>query len=103
MFTHAEKQKQHWIVRNDLGHGLMLPCREAYDNSTIEIATMGTGARNFTRRAGEPIRAVTMAMMLKSLERPIYLLDTRRDGVGGQGSWSPLELLQGVTDQLQEI
>jgi hypothetical protein len=32
-----------------------------------------------------------MAEMLASLSRPVYLIDTRRNGVGAQSSWSPRE------------
>lgn len=32
-----------------------------------------------------------MAALLRSLGQPLYLLDTRRNGCGGQGSWAPRE------------
>jgi hypothetical protein len=36
-------------------------------------------------------KRAAVARILASLDRPLYLLDTRRNGCGGQGSWSPRE------------
>jgi len=38
--------------------------------------------------------------MLGSLRRPLYLVDTRRDGTGAQSSWSPREFATQVATML---
>jgi hypothetical protein len=41
-----------------------------------------------------------MATMIGAIDQPIYLLDVRRNGVGGQGSWAPREFATIVPEQL---
>jgi hypothetical protein len=94
-YINATKHGDYWLARNAWGHGLKLPCRETYNGATLEIGTLGTGTHGFTRRTGkkdpDPKMFEILALMLASIARPVYLLDTRRAGEGGQGSWAPLE------------
>jgi hypothetical protein len=66
-------------------------------NSTVEVSigVLGTARRptGFTR-SGKPkditeSKMPLMASMLDSLKRPLYLIDSRRNGTGAQSSWSP--------------
>ena len=87
MFERAERVAEGWIVSNAWGHGMLLPVREPLDGVTISFGVLGTR----TRRKRDKVYQAT-ASMLAALNRPLYLLDVRRSGTGGSGSWSPREL-----------
>src|SRR5437660_1158290 len=98
MFLKATRGVGRWQVRNGLGHKLHLPCQESYANATVEIGVLGT------RRRIEIKGQMTslMANMLAAVQRPLYLLDVRRDGTGGQSSWSPREFASLIPMQLPD-
>jgi hypothetical protein len=73
-----------WVVRNDWGDQMILPIEDTVKSLTLGL--LGTGT---VRKIENKTRA--MATLLGSLDRPLYLLDTRRNGCGGQGSWAPRE------------
>src|SRR4051812_17094697 len=87
MFRSATRGEGHWQGCNDLGDELRVPERDAGTKGPILIGVMGT------RRRSEVSGPVTrlLAMMLAAVAGPIYLLDVRRDGTGGQSSHSPRE------------
>lgn len=90
MFINAIRHGDEWRLSNPWGHELRLPGLPAQSTLMVEIGTLGTKFKaRINRRTGN--RSAVMAKMLKSLNRPIFVVDTRRDGCGGQGSWSPLE------------
>lgn len=95
MFIHAEKDQQQWRLSNSFGHQLLLPCRADFSGRSVPIGVLGTGTRvppvQRTVNGKRETKAELLAGMLVALQRPLYLLDTRRTGVGGQGSWAPLE------------
>jgi hypothetical protein len=63
----------------------------------FEIGLLGT--RTQAKISGKTKR---LAEMLNRLRRPIYLVDIRRAGVGGQGCWSPLEFASLVPKAISE-
>src|SRR4051812_17251254 len=87
MFNQAVKKKDLWAVSNSLGHTMTLPCREDYQGFRFSIGVLGTR----TRAEVKGTKSHLMAEMLSSIGRPVYLIDTRRNGVGAQSSWSPRE------------
>ncbi len=100
MFQEARKEQDRWWVSNRWGHRLELPCRRDYADRSMAIGTPGTGRRKDPKMP----RVVTaqMANLLASLDRPLYLIDTRRDGVGAQSSWSPREFASLIPDALPQ-
>ena len=89
MFIQAEKIGNQWALKNQHGHILTLPAFEGGEGKTIEIGTLGTGRRKEIKVTGT--LTDLMAQMLTAIKRPIYLMDTRRTGQGGSGSWGPKE------------
>lgn len=87
MYIRAVREDDHWRVENAFGHALALPCPPDALGGEIRFGVLGTGTRAKVRGR----KTDRMADTLAALRRPIYLLDARRNGVGGQGSWSPLE------------
>lgn len=99
MFINAIRHGDEWRLSNHWGHELRLPGLPAQSTSKVQIGTLGT---KFEARlkARDGNRATVMARMLRSLNRPIFVLDTRRNGCGAQGSWSPLELATLIPAQI---
>lgn len=100
MFIRARPEGDSWCVANAFGHDLRLP--RVPRDARVEIGVVGTRAPELKapgrRRFGSKLGLLAAA--LRALDRPIYLLDTRRTGVGGQGSWSPLELATLLPDRM---
>lgn len=74
-----------WRVADPFGHALELPAIRD-QQGRVEIGVVGT-------RSAPRVHPKTPAMAgaLRSLGRPLLLIDVRRNGVGGSGSWSPRE------------
>jgi hypothetical protein len=89
MFQKAVKDHEGWQVVNTLGHALRLPSDASFADRAVSIAVMGTQRRK-PLPSGVKVTEL-LAAMLASLGRALYVIDTRRDGVGGQSSWSPRE------------
>jgi hypothetical protein len=87
MYIRAAREHDHWRVENAFGHGLLLPCAADLSGCEIPFGVLGTS----TRAKVKGRKTDRMADLLASLRRPLYLIDARRNGVGGQGSWAPLE------------
>lgn len=87
MYTRAVREAGCWRVENAFGHALTLPCATDLAGGEIEFGVLGTGSH--AKLKGR--KTDRMADLLACLRRPLYLLDARRNGVGGQGSWAPLE------------
>jgi hypothetical protein len=87
MFVRAVREENRWLVSNSWGHQLALPCASDMSDLTIQIGTLGTGCR----RKGVTQVTKLMSAMVAALPRHLYMLDVRRNGTGGQGSWSPKE------------
>lgn len=96
MFETATRHGDQWLVQNAMGHRLCLPCKPSY--MTMEIATLGT-RRRVSVKTKVPMTGL-MAEMLDSLQRPLYVLDVRRDGTGAQSSWSPREFASVIPGML---
>ena len=77
------------------GESLVLPASSA--PGPFEIGLLGT--RTEAKITGKTKR---LAEMLDHLRRPVYLVDIRRAGVGGQGCWSPLEFASVVPETIRE-
>lgn len=100
MFVRASKQPNAWVVQNAWGHELRLPLDDQLDGREFRIGVMGTQRRTeFKRKTGESLSGWT-GQMLADLGRDVFLLDVRRDGVGGRGFWSPLEFATQIPDAL---
>ena len=87
MFIEAKQQHDKWNLTNRWGHSMQVPALADDASSTVQIGTLGT---RFVAPPGVP-KTKLMARMLKGLQRPLILIDTRRTGVGGMGAWGPLE------------
>lgn len=62
----------------------------------IEIGLLGT--RTINKKMTE--KTNKFAKLLNKINKPIYLIDSRRDGVGGSGSWSPKEFETIIADKI---
>lgn len=87
MFVNARREPNGWRLIDSWGHAFDLPCGPTLP-ARVGIGTVGTRFES-PGRAGA--KSKVMARMLAALDRPIYLLDTRRSGTGAQSSWSPEE------------
>jgi len=96
MFLHAERNSDYWLLWNAWQHSFRLPCDETYAGREVAIGLLGTRTRG--KVGGR--KTMLMTQMLGTLRRPLYLLDTRRNGVGGQSSWSPREFASVIPDGL---
>ena len=82
MFIEAKQQHVEWNLTNRWGHSMQIPALAADACGTVQIGTLGT---RFVAPPGVP-KTKLMARMLKGLQRPLILIDTRRTGVGGMGA-----------------
>jgi hypothetical protein len=84
-----------WVLAGPCGERLSLA--GASNAGPFEVGLLGT-------RTAKKVSAKTrrLAEMIDDLQRPIYILDVRRAGVGGQGSWSPLEFASVVPETVRE-
>ncbi len=81
-------EKTHgWEIINKLGHIQYLDVPNP--PSVVDIGLLGT--RCLHEIPVKPNKTTAMGRMLDELNRPLYLIDTRRDGTGAQSSWSPRE------------
>lgn len=81
-------EKTHgWEIINKLGHIQYLDVPNL--PSVVDIGLLGT--RCLHEIPVKPNKTTAMGRMLDELNRPLYLIDTRRDGTGAQSSWSPRE------------
>lgn len=91
----VEKDGMSWRLFGPVGEELRLP---AAAGGPFEIGLLGT-----QRPAGvqvKPPLTLRLAELIARLDRPVLLLDTRRDGVGGSGSWAPREFASEVPEML---
>jgi len=95
MFQHARKEGDAWCLSNDFGHELRLPGLGAH-RGAIDLGTLGTRTRGQVRGRKTDL----MADLLAAQRRPVYLIDTRRNGSGAQSSWSPREFGSVIADRL---
>jgi len=105
----AEKQNfdngdSAWILNDEWGHEMFLPCPHQPEQLSVDIGVLGTRVRdgNLAGYQWAKNKTKLMAAMLLSLDKPIYLIDTRRNGVGGQGSWSPREFASLIPDIMKD-
>lgn len=96
MFTKAIREPLAWRVSNAFGHTLVLPCCETYARQDVRFGVLGTGTESKVKGRKTDV----MSELLASLRQPLYLLDTRRNGVGGQGSWAPLEFATLIPERM---
>ena len=93
--AHPLNENGMWQLTGPCGEKLLLD--KATDSGPFEIGLLGTRT---TKKVAAKTRR--FSQLLAGLQRPIFLLDVRRAGVGGQGSWSPLELATIVPAELSE-
>lgn len=72
------------MLDNAWGDRMILPLRRT--GGPLLVGLLGTGAVREAKK-----KTAAMADLLRSLDTPLYVLDTRRNGCGGQGSWVPRE------------
>lgn len=75
--------RKFWSLIGPSGESLSLPCA---DSGPFRIGLIGT--RSNLVKANKTSK---FAETLDKLNCPIYLIDIRRNGMGGNGSWGPLE------------
>ncbi len=104
----AEKKRLNgqlaWILADEWGYQTVLPCLEHSKSVTANIGLLGTRVRG-GKIAGYKWannRTKLMAAMLLSVDKPIYLVDVRRTGIGGQGSWGPNEFANLIPNIMKE-
>jgi hypothetical protein len=78
VFTNASRKENEWQLDNAWGDRIILPFRRT--GGLLRVGLLGTGAVRNAKRKTE-----AMAGLLRWLDTPLYVLDTRRDGSGGQG------------------
>ncbi|OGA98188.1 MAG: hypothetical protein A3E25_20920 [Burkholderiales bacterium RIFCSPHIGHO2_12_FULL_69_20] len=100
MFTDAQRDAAGWCLTNRWGHELRLPSLVALHGRPTRFATLGTRFQAKPRKVLGSNKTEIMARLLRSLACPIFVIDTRRDGVGAQSSWSPREWASQVPDLL---
>ena len=81
------EEASRWEIINQFGHIQFLDVPKL--SSVVDIGLLGT--RCLYEIPVKPNKTTAMARMLDTLNRPLYLIDTRRDGTGAQSSWSPRE------------
>jgi Protein of unknown function, DUF488 len=94
VFTNAGRNENEWVLDNAWGDRMILPFRRT--GGLLRVGLLGTGAVRDAKRKTE-----AMAGLLMSLETPLYVLDTRRNGCGGQGSWAPREFASEIPDRMK--
>lgn len=77
------ENKKFWSLLGPAGESLSLPCA---DSGPFRIGLVGTRSILVKTR-----KTSKFAETLDNLECPVYLIDVRRNGMGGSGSWGPLE------------
>ncbi len=77
------ENKKFWSLLGPSGESLSLPCA---DSGPFRIGLMGT--RSALVKTNKTSK---FAETLDKLDCPVYLVDVRRNGMGGNGSWGPLE------------
>jgi len=75
-----------WLLTGALGEVLRLPAIGPDTSAPLRIGVLGTRT---PKKVSAKLRK--LAAMLSELRCPIYLIDSRRNGVGGSGSWGPRE------------
>lgn len=92
----AQKNNNSWELVSRIGEKIILPISK--DVNEIEIGLLGT------RTVNDKIKSKTNAFinLINSLGKPVYLVDTRRNGVGGSSSWSPREFETVIADKILE-
>lgn len=103
LFKQATRTDDKWIVQSDV-FALELPRAKFSDRkqATIEIGLLGTREREKSKNyqwANNKTKKI--AALLGSLGSS-FLIDTRRDGVGGMGSWSPKEFSSIIPDLIEQ-
>ena len=86
IITQCERKLGEWEVIGSLGERLTLP---AATGGPFTIGLLGT--RSVAQVKGKT-KTEALAETLAELDKPVCLVDVRRDGVGSQSSWSPREL-----------
>lgn len=81
------EQTSKWEIMNSFGNILSLEVPNL--PASVDIGLLGT--RCLHEIPVKPNKTTAMSRMLDALNRPLYLIDTRRDGTGAQSSWSPRE------------
>lgn len=98
MFIDAVHQADQWLLRNHWGHVLTLPALAPAFAGTVRIGTLAT---KFVVPAGDSRnRTELLAAYLGELDRPLIIVDTRRNGCGAQSSWSPEQFATRIPEAL---
>ena len=85
LISKGEKIDNKWKLTGPIGEELFLPA--ATGGEKIEIGTLGTATRV---KLPSKVSKYSLAVELfNSLHRPVCVLDVRRTGMGGSGSWGP--------------
>lgn len=84
---HREASGSYWQLQGPLKETLVLPALTPSASGTLRLGLLGT-------RSSPKVKNKTdrFAGTIAALGCPVFLVDTRRNGTGGQGSWSPREL-----------
>lgn len=91
MLRNVVEEVNAWVFRGPFGNETRIT-RSRVIPDDVQIGLLGTLVRPpFTKGRAPGRRGKTdlLIAMLKSLNRPILLIDTRRSGVGAQSSWDP--------------
>lgn len=100
MFVTARRDGANWRLATQWGLELSLPGLPAQAAEPIRFGTVGTRFDAKPHKDVGSSKTGILAGMLRDLGRPVVLIDTRRDGVGAQSSWSPREFASLVPDML---
>jgi hypothetical protein len=86
-----------WDIVGPFGERLSVP--RAKRSGVFHVGLLGTQRRVKLKRPAFQVAAE----LFHGLGRPVYVIDTRRDGVGAQGSWSPRELASRIPDHITTL
>lgn len=89
LWSSAIKDGCVWTLTDSMGFRLTFEARRDFSGAEVQIGLLGTRRRQVLKNVKS--QTELMVQMLSSVSRPLLLIDTRRNGVGGSGSWSPRE------------
>jgi hypothetical protein len=94
VFTNATRKENEWVLETAWGDRMILPFRPT--GGPLRVGLLGTRAVREAKK-----KTAAMADLLRSLDTPLYILDTRRNGSGGQGAWAPREFASEIPDLMK--
>lgn len=84
---YQEANEPYWRLQGPLKEVLLLPALASTVSGTLRLGLLGHRSPPKLQK-----KTARFAATIAALGCPVFLVDTRRDGVGRQSSWGPREL-----------